>query len=219
MQFRFVWERDQVVDILSVNLDEAIMLSPFEKLMVQVTDKLRGGSRLIMFDATGLDFFDGHAANALNGCVRLARQMKAAFVLLNPHSTLLEGLEQARIHRTVPYRWDRNEAIEEMQRSLKADDPTEELARTNSSSFRPSHLVRVDRVMQMTRRRQQVVRQGSPPGRTVPGAEEIRADWQRMLKVRQQARELAEKYGIDFTPQMTFEQFEAKMAERMQREG
>lgn len=149
---RLIWNKAKDYDLLEIDFDEAPMLQPYEKIRNQVIARYREGSRAIMCDLTGLHFIDETAPSAFAACVRLARQTNAAFLVLNPHSILLEALEKEGTMNILPFRWELEKALEDIDDALGTKNPMESLVHGNSTTFRPSLLVRVDRLMKTSGR-------------------------------------------------------------------
>lgn len=139
------WSQDGPIHILEA--DPLSDPGPDQPFKPEILNRVKGckGAPWILFDLAMLDYPDRMAVTELLWCNRLVRQHGGALVLLGPSGQLWEHMQAEGATNLIPYRWDRNEALDEFHKVVEEGDAVERLMLGNKLTYRPSLLMKVHR--------------------------------------------------------------------------
>lgn len=139
------WSQDGPIHILEADpLSDPGPDQPFKTEILKLV-KSGGGPPWILFDLGMLDYPDRLAVAELLWCNRLVKQHGGALVLLSPRGELWENMQAEGATNLIPYRWERNGAIDEFRKAIDEGEALERLMLGNKLTYRPSLLMKVHR--------------------------------------------------------------------------
>lgn len=199
-------------------------------LKAEVSRLIEEGAASLLVDLRQVDFINSTDIGALVGCVRHAQQKKRVFALCGLGLRLAETLHIVQMHRVLPFRLTREEAILDMRKAVKAPNPIPALVGGNPDMEQVKQWWDTVILSQTTppatpspvppppaaappiaNRIEEILASEQTPPETRPYLH----DWIHGLEVLRSARDLWEKRGLSFDANITFKEFITKLAESL----
>jgi hypothetical protein len=233
---KFTWSKEGEIAVLEAEPDNCPpQPRTFCEFRTHIVNMVKSNNVFILFDCSKADFPEKSAVEDLLLCNRTVKQKGGALLLLGPQGKFWERMQSEGATNLVPYRWDRQEALDDFNRALFTDTPQEALLRGTVNAYRPSLLVRVARVADLrdgknydpeseedNQRISSIedvpLHDPPPPGAAraeLPPGLDSKEDWHLALEVFHTASALARKHKFEFGPETTFEEFLGAMTEKV----